>query len=106
MPYQEKRKNFRQALDKPVKVFCPDTGKYLSGKTINLSTSGALIELNTPSLLVPGQQLQLGISWSSSQTILSGNSLTEATVVRSLGHNANQQVAMQFNFRQEAAMAA
>ncbi len=106
MPHQNRRRNTRHTLDKAVKVLCLDTGKYISGSTLNISTTGALLKLNSPSLLVPGQQIQIGISWTPSQTILNTKNLTNATVLRSLGHQATQHVALQFNPNHQIAIPA
>ena len=105
MTTQERRRDARIPLSKPVKVQCAHTGRYLRGRTDNLSASGALLEIEHPSLLVPGQRLKVGIAWNRSQTVLEQGGLAEAVVVRSLGHGESQRVAVRFAQRQTLAIA-
>jgi hypothetical protein len=92
-------------VKRPVKVHCPQTGRYLAGRTCNISPSGAMVEVAHPSLLVPGQPVQVGIAWTSRQTVLNRGDLVDATVVRSLGEGAAQFVALQFARRLQLAAA-
>lgn len=106
MGKSERRKDARIPLARPVKLRCVDTGRYLAGQTDNLSASGALLEVNHPSLLVPGQRLQVGIAWGRGQTVIDSGSLAEAIVVRSFGLGTTQRVAVHFSHRQEMALTA
>ena len=93
----ERRRAPRLALDCRAKVHLCDTGRYLAGKARNLSATGALLEIDHPSLLVSGQRLRLGIAWSSRDAILPAQDMVSATVVRSLGLGAMQTVAISFD---------
>lgn len=95
-PGSERRHDLRRQLRQPVKLHCPDTGRYLAGATANISSGGALLEIEHPSLLVPGQQVRLGITWNPRQNVLQQDDLLPATVVRSLGHGHRQSVAIAF----------
>ena len=95
----ERRRDPRLDVTRPVKLHCPDTGRYWAGRTCNLSPGGAMVEVAHPSLLVPGQAVQLGVAWTSRQTLLNANDLVDATVVRSLGDGAVQYVAVSFAHR-------
>jgi hypothetical protein len=101
----ERRRDARIPIDRPVKLQCCVTGRYLRGRTDNLSSSGALLEIEHPSLLVPGQRLRVGIAWNRGQVVLEQDDLAEATVVRSLGHGESQRVAVRFTQRQTLAIA-
>ncbi len=102
----DRRLSPRQVCCRPVKLVCPHTGKFLSGCTANISGSGALLEIDHPSLMVAGQQVELGVAWSSRQAILTRSQMVEATVVRSLGHGGGQMVAVSFTSQQEVPVAA
>ena len=104
MARTERRRDARIPLSRPVKLRCIETGRYLAGQTDNLSASGALLEINHPSLLVPGQRIQVGIAWGRGQAVIDSGSLAEATVVRSLGLGNVQRIAVQFSHRQEMAL--
>jgi nitrous oxidase accessory protein NosD len=106
MTRTDRRREGRFALDRPVKVQCLETGRYLAGRTINVSPGGALVEVAHPSLLVPGQRVKLGVSWVRQQAVLAARDMAEATVVRSLGLGPRQSVAVCFDQRQELAATA
>ncbi len=101
----ERRRDARVAVCRPVKLQCVESGRYLAGRTDNLSASGALLQVYHPSLLVPGQRLRMGIAWTDRQAVLEADRLVDATVVRSRGHGGFQQVAVAFAHRQELAAA-
>jgi hypothetical protein len=103
---QERRREARMPLARPMKLRCVETGRYLAGQTSNLSASGALLEVRHPSLLVPGQRLQIGIAWGRGLAVIDSDQLAEATVVRSLALGSAQRVAVQFSHRQELALTA
>ena len=102
----ERRLELRTALVRPLKLWCAHTGRYLSGTTQDVSATGALIEVDHPSLLVSGQRVRVGIAWSSRHMLLGDADLIEARVLRSLGMGGSQRVALEFNQRQESALSA
>jgi c-di-GMP-binding flagellar brake protein YcgR len=102
---KERRREARTDITQPIKAQCLQTGRYLTGRTRNVSSAGALIEIDRPSLLVPGQRLALGIARTKQEVILAAAQLMPCTVVRSLGAGGTQRVAVQFDERQELAAA-
>jgi hypothetical protein len=102
----ERRRDARLPLDRPVKVQCLHTGRYLGGHTQNLSAGGALVEIEHPSLLIPGQRVKIGIAQTKQDVVLAKDDMAEATVVRSMGHRGRQTVAIMFDRRQELAASA
>lgn len=102
----DRRQNVRHLLDRPVKLRCKQTGRYLAGRTRDASSTGALIEIDHPSLLVTGQCVSVGIAWSSRQVLLTNTDLVDATVVRSLALTGTQHVAVQFSQPQALARTA
>ncbi|MCX5660530.1 MAG: PilZ domain-containing protein [Planctomycetota bacterium] len=102
----ERRRDARRAAVRPIKVRVDGGGKYYAGQTADISSNGALLELAVPTALRPGQIIRVGISWTSHDVVLAGRSMIEATVVRSLGMNGLQRVAVTFAQRQELAASA
>lgn len=101
----ERRRDARFAINRPVKLQCMQSGRFLTGSTHNLSASGALVEVNHPSLLVPGQRLRMGVAWTKQQSILHASTMLDVVVVRSFGLGDSQQVALAFSQRQALANA-
>ena len=94
----DRRQGRRISTSRPAKLRCLQTGKYIAGQTRNVSATGALLEVDRPSLLVRGQRIEVGIAWSRRNAVLrSGEDLVAATVVRSLGLGRIQHVAVQFD---------
>ena len=93
----ERRRRPRLSLAYPVKLWCVETGRFLAGATEDLSAEGALIRVQHPSLLVPGQRLRVGIAWSGRDALIMQRQMLPAIVVRSLGHGETQHVAVSFD---------
>ena len=93
----ERRHTARRPVSRPTKLRCTQTGKYMAGRTRNVSASGAMLEVFLPSMLITGQRLEIGIAWQHHQALLGADELTKATVVRSLGMGGIQHVAIQFD---------
>jgi hypothetical protein len=102
----ERRRNDRYPLVYPVKVRCMESGRYYSGKSVNLSTSGALLEMPQSPRLRSGQRVQVGIAWSPREVILRSAFLIPATVVRDWHNDGTITVAIQFDQPQQLANAA
>ena len=96
----DRRQGSRCPISRPAKLRCLQSGKYMAGRTRNISTTGALLEVDRPSLLVSGQRLAVGIAWTRRDNLLHHEHLVQATVVRSLGLGKIQHVALQFDLPQ------
>ncbi len=81
------------------------TGRFLAGRTRDVSAGGAMLLLDHPSLLVPGQRLEVGIAQSLRQAIMPRQTMVPATVVRAAGMLGRQTVALVFDRVQEMALA-
>ena len=102
----ERRRDARLELNRPVKVECAHTGRYVTGYTQNLSTTGALMDIDHPSLMVPGQRIKIGVAYTRQSVIIKKDEMIPGTVVRSVGLGNIQTVAIQFDEPQEMAMSA
>jgi len=106
MVSSDRRYSPRFPLERPVKIRCLNSGRYYGGKTCDVSSTGVMTQIETPSLLVPGQRVEVGIAEHSRQAILSADQMKQATVVRSLGLDGIQRVAVQFDQAQQLAASA
>ncbi len=103
---KDRRREARLNIERPVKLQCQVTGRYVSGTTTNLSNSGMLIVIEHPSLLVPGQRVKVGVQQTRQNVVIKANEMATATVVRSLGMRGRQTVAVQFDQRQRLSRSA
>lgn len=98
----ERRRDPRYQFTRPAKVRCEQTGKFYTARTIDLSAGGALLRVEHPSLMVPGQRVRVGIAWNRPQeALIESHQMLEATIVRSLGIGRVQSVALQFDVRRQ-----
>lgn len=92
----ERRQHPRSPITRPCKLFRCATGRYESGQIVNLSSSGALVEVVAPRPLAQGDRVRLGVLWSGAG-VLRDDRLLEARVVRShRSDNGRQTVAVEF----------
>jgi len=106
MNNHERRQDARLRLDRAVKVQCEMTGRYMAARTHDISATGMLMEINSPSLMVQGQRLRVGIAWNEQSAVIESSKMIPAVVVRSLGINGRQHVAIHFENRQDIKIAA
>lgn len=97
MPEPERRRTRRVIVERPVKL-CRfgSEARYFAGRTYDLSAEGALIELDQPASLGPGQMVRLAIALHRQQGLVRREQMREATVVRSLVHGGRPRVAVRF----------
>lgn len=93
----ERRNSPRLPVHRPVKLRCERAaGRYLTGQTRNVSQGGALVHVDSPVPLHPGQLLQVGLPVTDSPALLRKDELIQATVVRCDRQGNQQMVAVQF----------
>ena len=82
-PRHNRRADVRQTVHRPVKLRPPSTvGRYLAGRTRNISAGGALIELNRPASLNRGDTVRLAIADHDDVPLLTADGMIAATVLR------------------------
>lgn len=67
----DRRRHERLDMDRACKVFHPPTRRFSSARTLNLSASGALLSIDSPRELAPGEPLDLLISWNDAPVLAS-----------------------------------
>lgn len=88
----ERRGADRYPLANPVRLRCGRTGRYLAGRTVNVSTTGVLIDLSPGSRLTDAQPVDLCVTPVGLAT-LRAEELRPATVVRCEDRPGGQRVA-------------
>jgi len=60
----ERRRGFRIRQERPIKVFDPESSKYVGGRTQDVSASGLRLELPIASPILPGRlvHVHVGVS--------------------------------------------
>lgn len=92
----DRRRHVRLDVERPCKVVFPAGRRSLSARTSNVSVTGALLRVDSPRLLSPGETIRLAISWTNAP-IIREDQLVSARVVRALGiHGEAQTVAVEF----------
>lgn len=76
----ERRSETRRCVDVGCKVQHSTTARFLAGRAVNLSRTGALLSVRCARAVRPGDRLRLGLAWSGG--VLRGESLSEGEVVR------------------------
>ncbi|MCC6580600.1 MAG: PilZ domain-containing protein [Phycisphaeraceae bacterium] len=103
---RERRDSARMVLRRPVKVYCPTTGRYIPAVTFNLSSGGTLLQVQSPTSLKPGQRIRIGIGWTPDQAVLQSQQMIDGLVLRSLGHQGQCAAAVRFDTHPRLAMSA
>ena len=92
----DRRRHVRVPCDRPVKVRCGVTGKYLGGETVDLSDGGCLMRLDGRISVAAGQSVRVAIARRKHQPLILADDMIEGTIVRRLGHGDCQHVAVSF----------
>ncbi len=93
----ERRASQRQDLARPCKTYVPRIGRYLAGLTWNVSAGGALLQLDRPAPIEPGDRLLIGVALKRRQPIFCSSEMMEAGVVRVLPTD-NDSIAVAIRF--------
>jgi len=77
----ERRAHPRREIDRACKIRVLAGGKYLSGRTRDVSSGGTLIMLDRRSNLSPGDEVDVGIAWTDA-AIIREDDMARGRVVR------------------------
>lgn len=82
MPQIFERRAFpRHRITRACKVFHPGTQKFLPARTTDVSAYGALLRVDSPRTLQPGEPLDIAVAWDG-ESILPHDRLMRAIVIR------------------------
>lgn len=82
---EDRRSHPRVALERPCKLYDPQTGKYRAGVTCDFSQGGFLVRLDQRLNSHPGDVLYIGIAQKRRQILLRSNDMVRARVTRIIG---------------------
>ena len=94
MSRPERRRATRTSLVRPAKVQCQTTGRYYAAELDNVSDTGAMVAIDSPSLLVAGQRLKVGVAWDEASPLIRQDDMLGATVVRAVASGGRQYVGL------------
>lgn len=102
----ERRRHTRVECTRPCKLLHPASMRYMAARTLDLSSSGALLELSHHRPLHAGDRVDVLVDWDQ-RGVVARDTTLEATVVR-LGpaENSRQQVGVAFCADQSVPLAA
>lgn len=83
----DRRRSPRIRIQRPTKLFDPQSGKYHLGSTCDLSSGGVLVELSRPIGARVGDIVVMGIAQKRQQPLLHRNEMIRANVVRTMQTN-------------------
>ena len=83
------------SLSRPAKVYHVPSRKYLAAQTCDLSGTGALLRVESPRRLVPGEMVEVLVQWSG-RVLLNAGDLVKARVARVLPQAGYQLVGVEF----------
>lgn len=105
MRISERRQAARVAIDRPCRLRRRGGFRFEHAHTLDVSTRGAMIELESTAPVILGEPLMVAVSWNNAP-VVSGNSFVPARVVRAEPTGPRtQRVGVQFDIA-EAALAA
>ena len=84
MPFENRRSSRRVAVEKPCKIHDPRTGRYIAGRTIDVSQNGILARLPQAGNLRPGDSVLVGVAMHDRQGLIQAKELMESRIVRML----------------------
>ncbi|MEM6459300.1 MAG: PilZ domain-containing protein [Planctomycetota bacterium] len=93
---RDRRRHVRVACERPVRVRCGWAGRCLSGQTLDVSDGGCLMRLDRGDQVEPGDPVRVGIAHRPGQALIFADNMVSGTVVRRLGHDETQHVAVRF----------
>lgn len=80
----DRRRHPRLLVTQPCKIYDPHSRKYIGGRTQDVSTGGALIELPRLVGLKPGDTLHIGMAIKRRQGLLHSAEMIKAAVMRAV----------------------
>lgn len=91
----DRRKHTRVSVSRPCKLYHRATGRYLPARTCDVSASGALVRVTAPRPLVPGDEIEVYIAWSS-RSLLTTSEQVRGRVTRTMFEGNDQIVGVEF----------
>ena len=101
---QDRRSFPRAPMSLPVRLRCKGEGRYLCGRTVDLSAGGAMVRVEGEELLAEGESVRVAVV-SHVQATVPVRAMLAATVARSVRCGEVQHAALRFDRPQVMAAA-
>lgn len=94
-------------MDRSAKLFCPQNGRFLAGRTVNISAGGVLVEIDASEPIEPGDEIQMTIAFGD-RFIVPMSELVPGSIVRTMRSSDTSSVslAIAYNNATETALSA
>jgi len=92
----ERRRAPRRRVDRPIKLVCPRTGRYLLAQAVDFSNTGAAFQIDHATAIRPGDQIELHPGGATEGALLRRADFRKARVVRSLARGERTYYAVQY----------
>ncbi|MCB9848595.1 MAG: PilZ domain-containing protein [Phycisphaeraceae bacterium] len=104
---RDRRQHVRHDLTRPAKLFCPASGRFLAGQTLNISAGGVLVEVDAPTEVASEDELQLTIGFGD-RFIVPMSELVPGKVVRTMASDdpSRMRIAIAYDDAGEMALSA
>ncbi|MDX2146499.1 MAG: PilZ domain-containing protein [Planctomycetota bacterium] len=92
---QDRRRATRHKVDRPCKVFVPGAYRWYPGRTLDVSSGGALVVVQCARPFQIGEMVDVGIAFAG-EPVVSDRATARGMVVRAVGTETLQSLAIQF----------
>ena len=90
---RDRRKHPRHPLERPAKLFCPQTGKFIAGRTRNISAGGVLVEIDASESIRSGDEIRMTIAFGD-RFIVPMSELVPGAIVRTITSDDAERVSL------------
>jgi len=104
---RDRRKHQRHPIERPAKLFCPKSGRFIAGRTHNISAGGVLVEVDAGETIESGDAVLMTVAFGD-RFIVPMSELVRCTVIRTLrtGSDHVATLAIAYDNAAESAMSA
>lgn len=104
---RDRRKHQRHPIERPAKLFCPKSGRFLAGRTQNISEGGVLVEVDAGETIESGDSVLMTVAFGD-RFIVPMSELVPCSVIRvkRTGTEHGATLAIAYDNAAESAMSA
>jgi hypothetical protein len=101
---RDRRKHTRHPLERPAKLFCPKSGRFLAGRTRNISAGGVLVEVDVTESIGAGDAILLTIAFGD-RFIVPMTELVPGSIVRTSAADGSVSIGLAIAYDNSTEMA-
>ena len=104
---RDRRKHQRHSIERPAKLFCPKSGRFLAGRTRNISAGGVLVEVDACETVESGDSVLMTVAFGD-RFIVPMSELVPCSVIRTNRNDSDSgaTLAIAYDNAAETAMSA